>query len=194
MTNRDASPPAPPATRRAGVALRSSGAAAKGVLVAAALVALALVLGGAVLWAARRPLEQPIAFNHALHVGQLEMDCTDCHLYAVNGVRATIPNIEVCADCHDEAASESAEETRLVEYVASGERVPWRKIYRVPEHVYFSHRRHTQLGGIECETCHGAVGEQVEPVGRPLVRLSMEHCMRCHQDSGVSNDCLLCHR
>jgi hypothetical protein len=160
----------------------------------AVLVSAMLALGGAVLWAAWRPIEQPLAFDHNLHVQELEMECADCHLYALNGVRATIPNIEVCADCHDEALTESVEEARLVEYVLAGERVPWRKIYWVPQHVYFSHRRHTKLGGIECETCHGAIGERVEPVDRQLVRITMNGCMRCHEESGVSNDCLLCHR
>ena len=158
------------------------------------IFAAVLALGGAVLWAAFRPIEQPIAFNHNLHVVELEMECVDCHLYALNGVRATIPNIEVCADCHDEVLSESAAEARLVEYIIDDERVPWRKIYWVPEHVYFSHRRHTKLGGVECETCHGLMGERVEPAKRPLVRITMKRCLRCHEESGVSNDCLLCHR
>ncbi len=159
-----------------------------------AILAAVLALGGAALWAAFRPIEQPIAFNHNLHVEEFEMECADCHLHALNGVRATIPNIEVCADCHDEAQSESAAEARLVAYIADGERVPWRQLYWVPEHVYFSHRRHTKLGGIECETCHGAMGDRVVPAARPLIRVTMKRCIRCHQESGVSNDCLLCHR
>ena len=160
----------------------------------AALVVLLLAFGGAIVWATLRPIEQPIAFNHHKHVSELEMECVDCHVYAVNGVRATIPNIEVCGDCHDEALTDSPEETHLVEYVTAEERVPWRKIYRVPQHVYFSHRRHTKLGEIDCTVCHGAIGERTEPVTRPLISITMDRCIRCHRESGVSNDCLLCHR
>jgi hypothetical protein len=143
---------------------------------------------------ASRSITQPIAFDHRLHVEDLGSDCTDCYLYALSGVRATIPNLEVCADCHAEAQTESAEEARLVEYVEAGQPIPWRKLYWVPDHVYFSHRWHTAIGGIECETCHGAMAEESRPVPRPLVRLTMQACMDCHEETGTSNECLLCHR
>ena len=138
-------------------------------------------------------LEQPLAFNHRLHLDEVGLDCIDCHRYARSGVRATIPNIEVCGDCHDEAVGESAAELELVEYVVSSEKIPWRKVYRVPAHVYFSHRRHTEIGGLECEECHGPVGERVEPVTRPYRRPTMADCMDCHEESGVANDCVYCH-
>jgi hypothetical protein len=153
---------------------------------------LASIFGGFTLWTWR--IEQPIAFNHRLHVEDLGSDCTDCHLYAETGVRATIPNIEVCADCHEEAQGESEHEARLVEYIQSEELVPWRKIYRVPDHVYFSHRRHTTLGNLACETCHGRVEILETPLSRPDIDLGMDFCMDCHYQSNVSNDCLLCHR
>ncbi len=90
-------------------------------------------------------VEQPLDFNHLLHTDEVGLDCVDCHRYALSGVRATIPNIEVCADCPDVAAGDSANELKLVEHVESGESIPWRKVYRVPDDVYFSHRRHTRL-------------------------------------------------
>lgn len=139
-------------------------------------------------------VSQPISFNHRLHVEDLGIDCTDCHLYAETGVRATIPNIQVCADCHIEAQTESAEEAKLVELIGAEEPVAWQKVYWVPDHVYFSHRRHTTLAGIECETCHGAVGARETPVVRQEVRITMDFCMDCHYETETSNDCLLCHR
>lgn len=159
-----------------------------GLVLALATAAVALA------YVRRSTIEQPIAFNHRLHLEDLAMDCTDCHLYAESGVRATIPNLEVCSDCHEEAVTESPEEARLVEHIASGERIPWQKVYRVPPHVYFSHRRHTAIAGIDCESCHGVMREQVQPVTRPAVRITMDRCMDCHYETGASNDCLLCHR
>jgi len=148
-----------------------------------------------VVWSLRSPrVSQPIGFNHRIHVQELEMACDECHLYAVNGVRATIPNIAVCGDCHDEPLTESIHEARLMEYVNSDTPLPWQKVYWVPDHVYFSHRRHTGIAGIECQACHGPIEEQEEPLTRPLVRLTMEHCMACHEQTGTSNDCILCHR
>lgn len=158
-------------------------------LVVIAVVAFALVvrsLGG--------PVQQPIAFNHLLHIEEVGLECVDCHLYAQSGVHATIPNIELCADCHEEPEGDSPDELQLVEYIQDQSLIPWRKIYWVPSHVYFSHRRHTQAGGIECETCHGDIGSRQEPVDRTLVDLSMNACIDCHDETGTSNDCLLCHR
>lgn len=159
------------------------------------LLGVLLVIGAGVAFTlSGLSIVQPIAFNHRLHVEDLGSDCTDCHLYAMTGVRATIPNVEVCADCHAEAQTDSAEEAKLVGYVASGERIPWQKVYRVPDHVYFSHRRHTAIGGIECATCHGVMSEESEPVTQPFARVTMNGCMECHEQTGTSNDCLLCHK
>lgn len=155
-------------------------------------VVLAVVVGGT-LAAARRPLEQPIAFSHQLHVEEMGAECTDCHQHVLSGSRATIPNIAVCADCHEEAQGESPDEARLVEYVQAGEPIPWRKVYTVPDHVYFSHRRHAAIAAIECEICHGPVGSSSEPVRRQAVPITMDGCMDCHEESGASNDCIWCH-
>lgn len=163
--------------------------------IAIALIAVAaLIAAGVAIATVRWPITQPIAFNHLLHVEDVGAECTDCHLYATTGVRATIPNLELCADCHEEALSESEQELQLVNYIQEDVRIPWRKIYTVPDHVYFSHRRHTAIAQIECETCHGAMGEQTEPMPRAAVPISMNRCMDCHEEAGVSNDCLLCHR
>ena len=153
-----------------------------------------LAAGGVALVTARVRVTQPIAFNHRFHLEDVGLDCTDCHLYAKSGPRATIPNLAVCSDCHEEAQGESEQEARLVEYVQQGTLIPWRKVYRVPGHVYFSHRRHTAIGGIECEVCHGQMREREQPVTRPAVQVTMDRCMDCHVEQGVSNDCVLCHR
>ena len=161
-----------------------------------ALVVLVLLVGGAIAagLAWRGPaLEQPIAFNHELHVEEMGAECTDCHQHVLDGARATIPNIGVCADCHEEAQTDSPEEARLVEYIQAGEPIPWLKVYTVPDHVYFSHRRHAAIAEIACETCHGEVGQQSQPVTRPAVEMTMDHCMDCHEETGASNDCIWCH-
>ncbi|MEJ2086119.1 MAG: cytochrome c3 family protein [Acidobacteriota bacterium] len=157
-----------------------------------AVVVPSLLLAAFSMWSPS--IEQPIAFNHRLHIEDVGLECTDCHLYAETGVRATIPNIEVCADCHAEAQSDSPEEARLVEYIQSESLVPWRKIYRVPQHVYFSHRRHTSLGEIPCQTCHGQMESRETPVTRAEVAVTMDFCMTCHEQAGASNDCQFCHR
>ena len=152
-----------------------------------------LVLAAAILLPPRGSATQPIRFNHSKHTKDLGLPCTTCHLYAETGARATIPNIEVCRMCHTTLLTESEEEARLVEYIQAGEPIPWRKVYWVPEHVHFSHRRHTSVAEIPCETCHGAIGERSSPVTRRLVNITMDGCVSCHRDAGASDDCISCH-
>jgi len=122
------------------------------------------------------------------------MQCLDCHRYAVSQARATIPNIEVCGDCHEDAQGDSEAEAIVVRQIAAGRPIRWQKVNVLPDHVLFSHRRHAGIAGIACERCHGAVGERLLPVTEVLVSLKMNDCRSCHEESGVSNDCILCHR
>lgn len=164
------------------------------VLAALALAIAASVVAGFLGSSERRVLSQPIAFSHRLHVKEVGAECLDCHPHAVDGVRATIPNVEICATCHDEPQGPSPEEARLVEYVKKREPIRWRKVYWVPDHVYFSHRRHTRLGGLACAACHGEVAEQARPITRPFRRPTMEGCLDCHRQAKARNDCVDCHR
>ncbi len=138
---------------------------------------------------------QPLAYNHKVHVEKAELKCTDCHLYAEQKASAAIPPLEVCQNCHsDQPLSGSPEEKKLLQYITEGKEIPWKRIYRVPNHVYFSHRRHVVGGEIECKVCHGDVAEFTEPVVSPAVPVTMENCMRCHKQRKITNDCLACHR
>jgi len=148
-----------------------------------------------------RDAEQPIAFVHKIHVAQEEIPCTDCHVGAEDADHATIPDGEICRDCHDEALGDSPEEVKLVEMLSTGESIPWKRVHRLKEHVRFSHRRHLVAGQILCETCHGEVAERMLPFVRPFIsfntELGMERCISCHLESGnprASIDCALCHR
>jgi len=164
--------------------------------VLAALGVLVVVLGGVgvALSMTTRDVVQPLAFSHVLHLDEVGLECADCHLYVTSGERTIVPNIQSCADCHFEAITESDNEARLVEHIESEQLIPWKQVYSVPDHVYFSHRRHTAAGEIECETCHGPVAQRAEPLTRALVPITMTACMDCHDLSGASNDCIVCHR
>ncbi len=123
------------------------------------------------------------------------MACVECHRYAETHARATIPNIEVCVGCHSqEPLGDSVEESKVIDYVARGAKIPWTKIYRLPDHVFFSHRRHTAIARIDCATCHGKVEEMSGPIEKQNVPISMDRCMDCHEKHDVDNDCTRCHR
>jgi len=44
--------------------------------------------------------EQPIAFSHRLHSGDLQMDCLYCHTGAEKSRHASIPPASICMNCH----------------------------------------------------------------------------------------------
>ncbi len=44
--------------------------------------------------------EQPIAFSHRLHAGELQIDCIYCHYGARKSRHAGIPAASVCMNCH----------------------------------------------------------------------------------------------
>ena len=138
---------------------------------------------------------QPIAYNHKVHIENAGLTCVDCHVNFEKSVFASIPALEICRNCHsDQPLSDSAEEKKLLEYIARGTEIPWKGIYRVPDHVYFSHRRHVVKGELECAACHGNVRGFTRPVSSTFLPVTMENCMRCHREKKISNDCLACHR
>src|SRR5512134_2160291 len=152
--------------------------------------ALALLLAGA----CSREVHQPVAYDHSVHVKKLELACQHCHETSVDGEVAGLPAIATCAACHQEANGTSAEERKVVEAVAAGREIAWERLYEVPRHVYFTHRRHVAIARIACERCHGDMGAQTRPPPAPLVALTMDACMDCHGERGASRDCDVCHR
>ncbi len=139
------------------------------------------------------PIEQPIRFNHAVHIKN-DLKCLDCHQHFDSAEFSGLPGIEMCAECHEEPMTKSPEEVRLIEFTKRGEELPWQRVYDLPEDVFYSHRRHVVVAKIECKTCHGDVGRLTEPPEQPLVTQTMEWCIDCHLARGASVDCIHCHR
>lgn len=138
---------------------------------------------------------QPLAFNHKIHIEGAGLQCADCHLYVDKLPSASIPRLEICQNCHSgDPISESLEEKKLLTHISEGTEIPWKRIYKLPDHVYFSHRRHVVGGEMECSVCHGNVAEMTSPILNAAIPLTKENCMRCHKERNVTNDCLTCHR
>ena len=122
---------------------------------------------------------QPVPFSHALHAGQLGIDCRYCHIGVDKGATSTVPTSQTCMNCHNQVKTDSP----LLEVVrnsyASGDPVPWVKIHQVPDYVYFNHSVHVTRG-ISCVECHGKINEMdVVHQDKPL---SMGFCLDCHRD------------
>lgn len=143
--------------------------------------------------------EQPIAFNHKLHAGELEIDCQYCHSAAADSKHAGIPSANVCMNCHvaiDEGRSEAgtADIQKIYDAVGwnkeerayTGEENPieWVKVHNLPDHAYFNHSQHVSVAGLECQTCHGPVDTEYT-VGKQFAPLTMGWCIDCHNKSGI---------
>ena len=104
--------------------------------------------------------EQPIDFNHALHMNEVDEGCESCHFFREDGTYAGVPKLEQCVSCHEEVVGEDPEEEKFVnEYVAKGREVPWLIYSKQPDCVFFSHAAHVKTAGMDCVTCHGPIGE-----------------------------------
>ncbi len=136
------------------------------------------------------PAAQPIAFSHAHHVTEIGIDCQFCHAYARRGPVAGIPSVQRCAGCHQVVLSEQPEILRVLEYWENEEPIPWVRVHDLPDHVRFTHKAHVRAG-VGCETCHGDVARMEAAV--QVESLSMGWCVSCHEDRGVTRDCLACH-
>jgi hypothetical protein len=152
---------------------------------------LALILGGAFLVnaSAAAPVEQPIDYPHIKHTVFLE--CKFCHKGVEDYAQATIPNVDTCMTCHQSPVTDNPEADKIKEYAERGEEIPWVRLYGVPDHVYFTHKRHVRAD-VDCTTCHGNMGETVRAV--KAFDLPMQFCVDCHKERKVSTDCLTCHR
>lgn len=158
------------------------------------VVLLVLAVGGA-LWFANAfhdrgyaPI-QPIAYSHKQHAGDLKIDCQYCHFGAADGKHAGVPPMSVCIGCHAQVASDRPEIQKLLEIAEKGSYevdgvtyaggvVHWKKVHRLPDHVYFSHQWHVKAG-VACQTCHGPVEEMTTL--RQYATLTMASCLECHR-------------
>jgi len=139
-------------------------------------------------------VEQPIAYNHYKHTQELELECVMCHVGVEESIRATIPDMEICIGCHSEPVTESPEEEKIRSYYSKNEEIPWQRLFQVPKHVFFSHRRHVTVAGLECERCHGDMALREKPPSKAPMKISMNACMSCHRALQASIDCVSCHR
>jgi len=137
---------------------------------------------------------QPIAFSHRLHVQENGLECVECHAYVKTQTFAGLPSVKKCLECHEEALTDSPDEEKIRQAAATATPLAWNRLYKVPDHVYYSHRRHVAAGKISCAECHGPIAETATPPPRALNEITMKFCMACHERTGITNDCIACHK
>lgn len=165
--------------------------------------------------------QQPIDYSHRLHAGELGIDCKFCHSGASTSRHAGIPASSVCMKCHnvvtrakdapEDGPAVSDELRKLYDYLALDEKrrpkegaapqaIPWVRVHKLPDFVYFSHQAHV-TAGVSCQKCHGPV-ETMQRMHQQET-LSMGWCINCHREAtekGIngravhaSTNCSVCH-
>ena len=127
--------------------------------------------------------EQPVPFSHALHAGQLGIDCRYCHTTVETAALAAVPPTSVCMNCHRTISSDTKqlrEKIRpVIESDESGKPIRWVRVHDLPDYVYFDHSAHVGRG-VSCVSCH----DRIDTMARvyQAKTLSMGWCLECHRD------------
>jgi len=126
-----------------------------------------------------QPIEQPIEFDHRHHARDDGIDCLYCHPGAERTAHAGIPTTETCMGCHGQVWNQSPLLEPVRRSYFSGEPIRWRRVYDLPDFVYFHHGVHVQAG-VACARCHGDVANM--PRVYRAAPLTMTWCLDCHRD------------
>lgn len=122
---------------------------------------------------------QPVPYSHALHVGQLGLDCRYCHTTVEKAGVAAIPPTATCMNCHTKVHTQSPLLEPVRQSWETGAPVAWVKVHDLPDYVYFNHSAHV-VRGVGCVSCHGRVDEMEEV--HQQEPLSMSWCLSCHRN------------
>lgn len=141
---------------------------------------------------------QPIAFSHKIHAGQYEIECNYCHTGALKGKQANIPSANICMNCHTQIQQGTNTGTGEIakiyaaigydpttgSYTGKQKPIEWVRIHNLPDLAYFNHAQHANVGGIQCQTCHGPIQEM--EVVKQYSLLTMGWCIDCHRKTDVN--------
>jgi len=151
----------------------------------ASLFLAGLALTG-VLLAARSPYltnqnvtrDQPIQFSHKHHVGDDGIDCRYCHTGVEFSATAGVPPTKTCMNCHSVLFNSAGYLEPVRESYRTDHSIPWVRIHRLADYVYFNHSIHVAKG-VGCSTCHGQVNQM--PLMFQASTLEMSWCLDCHR-------------
>jgi hypothetical protein len=152
------------------------------VLAVLAVVGIPLLL----MWWVRTPqvtgqghtVVQPIPlFSHQIHVKGLQIDCRYCHYTVDRAAVAGMPSSATCLPGHSTVWRTGAIFAPVRASLATKRPIPWQRINRLPDYVFFNHAIHVNKG-VGCETCHGRVDQMAQV--RQAAPLTMGWCLDCH--------------
>ena len=132
--------------------------------------------------------KQPIAYSHKVHAGDYQIDCNYCHTGVTKSKNANIPSPNICMNCHSSIVegtnTGTAEIEKIYAAIENDQPIEWVRVHNLPDLAYFNHQQHYDVGGIDCQTCHGPI-EEMEVV-RQYSNLTMGWCINCHRDTELN--------
>lgn len=123
--------------------------------------------------------EQPVPYSHALHAGELGIDCRYCHTTVETSAHASIPPTQTCMNCHANIHPDSEKLAVVRDSFSTGMPIPWVRVHDLPDYAFFNHSAHVRRG-VSCVSCHGRV-DAMEVV-QQVEKLSMGWCIDCHRN------------
>jgi len=157
-----------------------------GLLIGASLLLLFINFGSSV------RSKQTFSFNHKKHHEQ-GIECHTCHPFAKEQTFSGMPTITICMECHQDNITQHPDEEKIRQYHKDGREFEWKRLFQQPDDIFFSHRRHVAIARLDCQHCHGEIGQSEKLPTKPSIKMSMEWCMDCHAKQKANNDCLACH-
>ncbi|MBF9220047.1 cytochrome c3 family protein [Hymenobacter ruricola] len=128
---------------------------------------------------------QPIAFSHKLHAGEHQINCAYCHTSVYKAKSANIPSANICMNCHSQIKTESPEIKKIYRAIERKQPIQWVRVHNLPDLAYFNHSQHTQVAGLQCQTCHGPI-QNMEVVYQ-YSALTMGWCINCHREMPINS-------
>lgn len=136
--------------------------------------------------------EQPIPFDHSLHVQTNKIQCQYCHNQVERSSHSNVPALSTCMNCHLTVKTDSPYIQKLRDAYDKKQPINWVKVHMLPDHVRFNHSAHI-MKGVNCQTCHGPV-ETMQKVYQ-FSTLNMGWCVNCHRqpENKAPLNCSTCH-
>jgi hypothetical protein len=83
--------------------------------------------------------------------------------------------------CHSQIWTNAAMLAPVRESLALNVPIHWRRVYDLPDYVFFDHSIHIAKG-VGCAECHGEINRM--PLTYKATDLEMTFCIDCHADPG----------
>src|ERR1044071_1543240 len=74
--------------------------------------------------------EQPVAFSHVRHAGELQIACLYCHRAATLSRTAGVPSMQLCVSCHRNLARQNPQTQEVLAYWEQQQPIQWTRLHR----------------------------------------------------------------